>query len=106
MANREELIRFTVWAMQCRDEGLHITPAQVAAHFDSTRATAYRWCADYFAARGWQWPREKPKSQHPATLAWHRWKARRYSAFNHPNPQRRSSGSKSINTTSAQGATS
>lgn len=108
MANlrpRETLLRFAVWACEQRDKGLHITPADVCVHFDADRATAYRWITDYFAARGWQWPREKEVLQtpyHEAERA--RWtKRRRYSAFNHP---KRGSGCRATATTNTAERTS
>lgn len=54
--NRQDAMRFTVWAMGRRDEGRGLTPDALTTARGCSRATAYRLLADYFDVRGWQWP--------------------------------------------------
>lgn len=74
--DRKGFMQIVVWAMQQREEGRALSIADVMTHWECSRATAFRILADYFDARGWQWPRprETAMPRYKSERTEHPWK--------------------------------
>jgi len=53
-------VRFAAWAAAKTAHGYPIRAPMVMRHFDCSRATAYRWIADYYDAMGMPQPERVP----------------------------------------------
>lgn len=71
-------MRFALWANGHRDQGKHISIQAVCEHWTVSRATAFRWMADYFDAQGFSWPRPRDPGMQLkfAKCEHHPWKER------------------------------